>query len=105
MPLEIIWSEFAERQLDDISDYYTYKAGKGVSKKLVQDIIKEANKLASKPFIGQEESLLKDRKENYRYLVHKNYKVIYSVNENDGFVKIADVFDTRQNPIKIERSE
>ncbi|HTO34621.1 MAG TPA: hypothetical protein VLZ72_00165 [Flavobacterium sp.] len=57
------------------------------------------------PFIGQEEELLKKRKIKYHYLVYKNYKLIYSVDEQKGFIKIADVFDTRQNPAKMNRIE
>ncbi|WP_445733745.1 hypothetical protein [Mariniflexile sp.] len=56
-------------------------------------------------FIGQEEELLKERKNQYRYLVFKNYKVIYSVDEQNEFIKIADVFDTRQNPPKMKRTK
>nr|WP_264554426.1 hypothetical protein [Flavobacterium sp. N1861] len=56
------------------------------------------------PEIGQEESLLKQRSVHYRYLVFKNYKIIYSIDNEKGFIKIADVFDTRQNPLKIKRN-
>ena len=55
--------------------------------------------------IGQEEELLKQREILYPYLIFKNYKVIYSLDMENGFLKIADVFDTRQNPAKIKRSK
>jgi len=45
--------------------------------------------------------LLKDRKETYRYLIFKNYKILYSVDSQQNLIKVADVFDTRQNPKKI----
>ena len=57
------------------------------------------------PLIGNEEELLSHKESNYRYLLHKNYKLIYSVDFEKGFIKIADVFDTRQNPTKIKRSK
>lgn len=57
------------------------------------------------PRIGQEENLLKHRKQEFRYLVYKNYKVIYWINEKENRIEINDVFDTRQNPTKIERTE
>ena len=31
-----------------------------------------------------------------------NYKVIYAVNEQAGIIKITDIFDTKQNPIKLK---
>ncbi|GAB1857424.1 type II toxin-antitoxin system RelE/ParE family toxin [Flavobacteriaceae bacterium MHTCC 0001] len=103
MAYQIIWSRFAETQLDDIFEYYKKEAGLNIARKLLKNIITEPNKLIDAPYIGQEETLLKERKIQYRYLVYKNYKLIYSVDESDKFIKIADVFDTRQNPPKIKR--
>lgn len=105
MEFEVIWSDFAETQLDEISEYYKKKAGERVSIKLIRGIINEPKKLVKLSLIGQEEELLKDRKIEYRYLVYKNYKLIYSIDNENGFIKIADVFDTRQNPPKLKRTK
>jgi len=105
MILEIIWSEFAETQLDEIYEYYNKEASTRIAKKLLKGIINEPKKLIKTPLIGQEEELLKHREIHYRYLVFKNYKLIYSVDTENGFIKIADVFDTRQNPPKIKRTK
>jgi plasmid stabilization system protein ParE len=105
MILKIIWSEFAEIQLDKIYTYYEKKANPKTAKRLVKGIINESKKLAKIPTIGQKEELLKQRKIEYRYIVFKNYKLIYSVDMENGFKKIADVFDTRQNPPKIKRTK
>ncbi|WP_179377413.1 type II toxin-antitoxin system RelE/ParE family toxin [Winogradskyella wichelsiae] len=105
MNFKIIWSDFSETQLDEIYEYYGKKASLKVATKIVTGIIKESEKLIKASFIGQEEELLKDREIQYRYLVFKNYKVIYSVDEQNGFIKIADVFDTRQNPPKMKRTK
>jgi plasmid stabilization system protein ParE len=71
----------------------------------VKGIINEPKKLLQSPLMGQEEELLKQREIDYRYLIFKNYKLIYSVDTENGFIKIADVFDTRQNPPKIKRTK
>ena len=105
MTLEIIWSEFAETQLDKIYEYYEKRESTSVAKKLVSGIINESKKLIKSPLIGQEEELLKQRETEYRYLVFKNYKLIYSVDIKNGFIKIADVFDTRQYPQKLKRTK
>ncbi|WP_100616420.1 type II toxin-antitoxin system RelE/ParE family toxin [Confluentibacter citreus] len=105
MTLKIIWSEFAETQLDEIYEYYKEKASPRIAKKLLKGIINEPKKLIKTPYIGQEEELLKHRDFEYRYLVFKNYKLIYSVDAENGFIKIADVFDTRQNPPKLKRTK
>lgn len=105
MDFKIIWSDFSETQIDEIYEYYEKKASSKVASKIVTGIIKESEKLIKSSFIGQEEELLKNREILYRYLVFKNYKVIYSVDKKNGFIKIADVFDTRQNPSKIKRTK
>lgn len=106
MPFKVIWSEFAEAQLDEIYEYYEEKAGSNVAKKLVRGIVNEPKKLIRTPQIGQEEELLKHREIRYRYLVFKdNYKLIYSIDDKNGVVKISDVFDTRQNPPKLTRTK
>lgn len=105
MKLEVIWSEFAEFQLDEIFNYYKEEASLEIATKLVRDLINESNKLGKSPYIGQKELRLAQRKTQYRYLVHKHYKIIYSVDEENELVKIADVFDTRQYPSKIKRKK
>ena len=105
MTFKIIWSQFAETQLDEIYEYYEKNASSRIAKKLMNGIINEPKKLINTPQIGQDEELLKQRKTEYRYLVFKNYKLIYSLDEENGFIKIADVFDTRQNPTKIKRGK
>ena len=105
MELEVIWSDFADTQLDEIYKYYEKKAGERVAIKLIRGIINEPEKLVKLSLIGQEEELLKERKIEYRYFVYKNYKLIYSVDNENRFIRIADVFDTRQNPPKLKRTK
>ena len=105
MALKIIWSRFAETQLDEIFEYHKKKASPRIAKKLLIGIINEPKKLIKTPLIGQEEELLKHQDIHYRYLVFKNYKLIYSVDAENGLIKIADVFDTRQNPPKLKRTK
>ncbi len=69
---------------------------------MLKEIIKEPEKLINSPLIGQVEELLKGRSIEYRYLVFKNYKLIYSIDSKNKFIKIADVFDTRQYPEKLK---
>ncbi|HMV14962.1 MAG TPA: hypothetical protein PKK18_09665 [Chitinophagales bacterium] len=57
------------------------------------------------PKLGPKELTLLNRKIEYRYIVETDYKIIYSIDEATHLIKIADVFDTRQNPIKIEREK
>jgi plasmid stabilization system protein ParE len=103
MELEVYWTQFAEDKLTDIFEYYNFNAGVKVAQNLVNGIIDESLKLSKNPFIGQKEDLLIARVQEYRYLVFKNYKIIYWVDEINKMILVSHVFDTRQNPIKMNR--
>lgn len=105
MGLEIYWTIFSEKELEKIFDYYTERANLRVAKKITDGIFKATLKLMKQPEIGQLEELLTKRKQGFRYLLHKNYKIIYWINKDKNWVEITDVFDTRQNPLKIKRTE
>ena len=105
MELNLFWTDFSQKELEKIYEYYRENAGIRVAKNLVNGIYNETLKLKSQPRIGQEEEILKNRKQEFRYLVYKNYKVIYWINEKENRIEINDVFDTRQNPTKIKRTK
>jgi len=104
MVLTIYWTNFAENELQKIFNYYCENASYSIAKKLVDGIFNATLILKSHPNIGQVEELLKDSQQIFRYLVYKNYKIIYWVNKEKNQVEINDVFDARQNPIKIKRT-
>ena len=88
-----------------IFNYYKERANLKVARKLVLGITQAVSKLQNQPYIGQKEGLLIDRVTDFRYLVHKNFKMIYWINTAENRIEIADIFDTRQNPIKIKRGK
>jgi toxin ParE1/3/4 len=105
MRFTIVWSDYAETQLDKIFEYYSENASHRVAKNLIQKIIAEPNRLLENPTSCQIEDLLLDRELVYRYLICKSYKIIYCVDEKKHLIQISDVFDTRQNPQKIKRTK
>lgn len=105
MGLAIFWTEFAENELFEIFNFYKQKAGYNVAKRLVEGIYDEPFKLKMQPEIGQIEELLRDSDQEFRYLIYKNnFKIIYWVNKGRNHIEIVDVFDVRQNPIKMRRA-
>lgn len=101
--MKIIWTDFAIQNLKDIFDYYSENANKKVAHKIRKQILASTKYLIQNPQSGQIELSLEKLNQKYRYLVVENYKVIYKIIENE--IRIADVFDTCQNPIKIERKK
>lgn len=105
MKYTVIWSEFSEKLIDEIFDYYEKKTKSyNVAKSIIEKILFAPNILLNNPKLGQIETLLKDRNIEYRYIVVSNYKLIYYIDELSKTINIADVFDTRQNPIKLRRN-
>ena len=105
MGLEVFWLQFAEDKLDDIYYYYRIKAGKPIAQMLINGIIETTLDLEKQPKIGQIELSLSDREQQFRYLIFRNYKIIYWINYDFGRIEIANIFDTRQDPKKIEETE
>src|SRR5690554_654359 len=105
MGLEVYWLEFAENKLLDIYNYYCENASVHIAQKLVNSIVDTTIDLEKHPEKGQIETLFNHRTQVFRYLIYKNYKIVYWVNYDLGRVEVANVFDTRQNPKKIEETK
>lgn len=102
MELKIYWTDFSKSELKEIFSYYKENASLRVAKDLIFGIENKTTILKTQPNIGQKEELLKNREQGFRYLVFKNYKIIYWINIKKNWVEISDVFDTRQNPLKMK---
>lgn len=106
MELKIYWTDFSKLELKEIYNYYKEKASITLAKSIAIGITQEVDKLKSQPTIGQEEVLLENDFRDFRYVLYNNhYKIIYWVNLEKNRIEIFDVFDTRQNPIKIKRNK
>jgi plasmid stabilization system protein ParE len=97
--MKIIWSKFAVEELKGIFDYYKEIAGTSIAQKILDEIFNSTRQLRSQPNSGQIEPTLSGLKEEHRYLVRGNYKVIYKKVKEGIFV--TDIFDTRQDSKKI----
>lgn len=105
MGLTIHWTDFSENELQNIFSYYQEKVSIRVATEITEGIVNETDVLESNPYIGQIEESLKDRTKEFRHLIYSNYKIIYWINLDKNQIEIWDVFDCRQNPIKIKRTK
>lgn len=67
--------------------------------KIRKEILNSTRQLKKHPESGQQELNLIQLKQEHRYIVTGNYKVIYRFEKET--VIIIDIFDTRQNPNKM----
>lgn len=88
MGLSVYWTQLAQEKLEDIFEYYKFKAGIRVAQTLVDAIIDSSLSLEINAFGGQKEELLSSRFENFRYIAFKNYKIIYWIDEAKQIVYV-----------------
>jgi len=103
MEVKVLWSDTSLTQLQDIFDYYNLRTNDTVATKIIKELVERSFILETNPLIGVKEPLLVKRQFEYRFIVVDNYKIIYRFNNN--IVRIASVFDCRQNPQKMEEIE
>lgn len=97
---KIIWTNFAITELKNIYLYHKIAVSKTLANKLKRNIFKTTNKLTKNPLLCSIEENLISLKQEHRYLIEGNYKIIYRVVIKE--IYIVDVFDCRQNPQKIK---
>ncbi len=97
--MKIYWSDFASEMLADIYKYYKSNGTLRVANKIKSEILNTTNQLKRHPNSGPIELNLEELKQGHRYLIKGNYKIIYK--EIKEGILITDVFDTRQDPIKL----
>ena len=97
--MKVIWSDFASKTLLEIYQYHKMVAGVNIAKRIKTRIFTSTRQLNTHHESGQIELSLKKLNEGHRYLVESNYKITYK-KVKEGIL-ITDVFDTRQDPTKI----
>jgi plasmid stabilization system protein ParE len=97
--MEVIWSENAELQIKLISELYNFQSLNSNAKNFVKEIISSTLILKKFPELGTPQEVFPTRSINYRYILSGHYKLIYFI--SNSFIVIATIFDTRQNPEKL----
>ena len=105
MELKLNWTQYSKNELRKIFLYYKSKSNLKTAKNIVEEISSQVIILEKFPYVGQKEELLIDRKQDFYYFLHSNYKIIYYVDLEINLVEIVDIFDCRQEPLKIKRTK
>ena len=99
--MKIIWTDFASETLSEIYQFYKENASPIVANKIKSEIFRSTRQLKRFPNSGHFELNLQKLNQRHRYLVQGNYKIIYK--KIPEGILITDVFDTRQDPAKINK--
>ncbi len=101
--MKVYWTDFASRCLSEIYFHYRKNAGEKVAKRIKSEIFLKVNSLKTYPNLGQIEPFLDETGLGHRHLISGNFQIIYL--QQSGNIFITDLFDTRQNPEKINDPE
>lgn len=96
---EVIWTLQAILSLRVVYDFIKKNRPEG-AKNVVTELVSLGNSLSTLPFRYPIEPLLAKEPVVYRCAVKWNYKVIYTIDEQN--VMIIKVFDTRRNPKELK---
>lgn len=95
---------YTDRALISLQECLDFLAAEMPSEKVneIRDrILNKADRLLETPHIGQEEPYLSHLGLSHRRIIEGNYKIIYRVEKD--LVYVTDIFDTRQDPDKLEK--
>lgn len=97
--MNIEWTFEAKKDLKKIYKFYTKNFSKELAQKIKNQVLNKVKTLELGTELGQEEELLKQLKQEHRYLLSNHNKIIYKVENKTAY--ITHVFDTRQDPEKL----
>ncbi|WP_395053873.1 type II toxin-antitoxin system RelE/ParE family toxin [Flavobacterium sp.] len=96
-PIKILWDNEAKADLKLIFEYLKLKSEQA-AKNVIKDIILQSKSIHFTEQYQLDEFL----GEPFRRMIVRNYKIIYKV-QNNTEIRILQIFDTRQNPIKLKK--
>jgi len=97
---KVVITQFALFQIKSIYDYHSIYVSLKTAKKIKSEIIASIKMLKNKEVEWQEDEFLGYLNKNHKRLICGNYKIIYYYMVDENRVYVADVFDSRQEPVK-----
>jgi toxin ParE1/3/4 len=97
--MKVLITDFAKQQLSDIYEYYRLQGYGKYARNIRKEVIEKALSLRDFPNMGVLEPNLLELDMEHRYVIVKNYKVIYR--QLADTIVVTDVFDTRRDPSEI----
>ncbi len=98
MKREIVFSRNAEKSLIDLLEYLEYKWSIKVREKFISKLDKSIYLIQSEPEIFPKSQINKNQ---YRCVISKQTTIYYRFNAKE--IMILALFDTRQDPSKINK--
>jgi addiction module RelE/StbE family toxin len=98
-PIKIIWDNNAKADLKLIFEFIKLKSLQG-ARNVIKDIVNQSKQIHFTEQYQVDEIL----GEPFRRMIVRDYKIIYKIH-SDSEIRILQIFDSRQNPIKLKKSQ
>ena len=96
---QVIWTTRAQKDIRNIAAYISEQSI-DASQKVIKTILDCERYFLGDVFFSGQVQPVKNRKNDYHYLIEGHYKIIYYRKDNN--VLIIKVFDTRRDPDKLK---
>ncbi len=96
-PIKILWDNQAKADLKLIFEFIKLKSLQG-AKNVIRDIVAQSKDI----YFVEQYQVDEFLGEPYRRMIVRDYKIIYKVHSKTE-IRILQIFDTRQNPIKLKK--
>jgi addiction module RelE/StbE family toxin len=96
-PIKIYWDNQAKADLKLIYEFIKLKSLLG-ARNVIKDIVSQRNNIHFTEQYQVDEIL----GEPYRRMIVRDYKIIYKI-QSKTEIRILQIFDCRQNPIKLKK--
>jgi addiction module RelE/StbE family toxin len=96
-PIKILWDNQAKADLKLIFEFIKLKSLQG-AKNVIRDVVSQSKDIHFVEQYQMDEFL----GEPYRRMIVRDYKIIYKVH-SEMEIRILQIFDTRQSPIKLKK--
>ena len=101
---EVIWNKQAENEWRRKMLYGLDEFGQTTAIRFVQQTNDIVNIIRKHPKAGLREPLLRHKKKEYRYFhLMGSLKLLYYYVESSDTIRIADIWDSRREPSKLQR--
>jgi toxin ParE1/3/4 len=98
--MKLFYTEQAVKSLQECLDFFPPEVSLEKRLQIRDGILAKADKLLSKPRMGQKEEYLDHLGQSHRRIIVGHYKIIYRI--EGEIIYITDIFDTRQDPSKMK---
>lgn len=104
MSYQVRITETAKQDLREIAFYIAERSmDNEIAKRFVMELREQCNRLVEFPQGG---AILKDRilrSFDFRYIVHKDYLIFYSIDEAQKIVNVLAIFNSKKDYLRVMR--